>query len=351
MLPISSLLPIFIYPGLGIVSWAFVVFTLIVFSPVFVYRYLLLKYFRVLFGRHFVSKPLTATSQCFASELTAPVRSSRCSIVVKLYLPGRVTSDQMRSSCLSGWVNSRDDNGQLKYPEFQQYISSWMGYTFWKNEENFSVDDHISLHTIPKQYEDKSDLILDNITETFANKKFARGKSPWEMCFLSNYVKSGESMTVLIFRFHHGMADGYSIMFAAVEGILGQSMTGMEIAKPKYKRGYDLWKRLVYSPWRFLYDTGYLLKYVASGNTTPWHCPDGRKQWTQLYGKSREIPVEKVKLIKEKTGVSFTSVLLACFSAAATKNFKMKGFGNVKRFPVGIPLPLPGHPGKLENHL
>ena len=44
------------------------------------------------------------------------------------------------------WLSVKCRNGKLKYPELQQYIGTFMGFLFWRKEQNFNVRNHVRLY-------------------------------------------------------------------------------------------------------------------------------------------------------------------------------------------------------------
>lgn len=170
-------------------------------------------------------------------------------------------------------------------------------------------------------------------------------------------------------RFHHGLADGFSILYAVVEQLFGMPLEKLSMptaseasmsSATSPKRGTnknDVMSTLKYVM-KVVYDVGDFSNLVLR-QQTPWHVPDEKKKWKQLYARSKLIPIEKLKQIKNKFGVSFTGVIFACIAAGVSKSLhgdgstgksKKSGRNVVANMPTMAVLPLPGHPKKLTNH-
>lgn len=364
-----------IYVLIGTIFVLIVFILSIILIPVLIYRYILTKWMAPIFQPN-IAKALPAMGQGLATELlpgqiNETKKHARGAIVLNVFIPGTLNLEQLIEAIQSGWLNVKPGETVLKYPEFQQYPILWKGYMFWKPDTEFSLFNHVHEHKISEDAtKEECETIFCNLVESLVNKQFPPKRSPWEIHLLQNYknpnitkstygsnLNEDQNITVVVFRFHHGMVDGFSVMNCVVDGLFGQKVFNVGVAQPRKKVKSvslsDSLKMCLYVPFRLLWDAGKLVALgVKFGNAdaTPWTCPDEKKKWQMIYSRSEFIPVDKIKFIKNNLKVGFSTVLLACVSAAATNSFQKKGRPECKNSPFFCPIPLPNHPDKLRNH-
>lgn len=356
----------FLQTALGFIVLQFVLIYFVIISPIIIYRYILTKWIAPYYILDYnLGSAVTPNVQALATEFHKNFAHvpSRCPIVVNVIVPGIVTKEEMAESLTKGWLQRKSEikgeEDKLQYPEFQQYIENWMGYMFFKNDTSFSLDNHLFAHTIRENAtEMECEKTLCNCVETLLNKTFPAKRSPWELHMFQGYKNSklGQgNMTLFVFRFHHAMVDGFSIMYAFIEGLAGGKLPDVKIATPNEVKssGMNKW---VYVPLRMIHDLGYFAtltwEQFRVGHQNPLNVPDEKKKWKQLYARSELISIQKIKRIKNELGVSFTTVLLSSLAAGVAQSFKKKGDQeNIPNsFPVATLIPLPNHPNKLRNH-
>jgi hypothetical protein len=90
-----------------------------------------------------------------------------------------------------------------------------MGFLFWKDVEEFRLEDHVYLYETNEE--------MTQLVKEFAGKSWRKGKALWEIAVVPNVrpwsppeqvpLGSGEDETFLfLFRFHHGLVDGFSVL-------------------------------------------------------------------------------------------------------------------------------------------
>lgn len=326
--------------------------------PVFIYRYVITKIVAPFFKPE-IGKAVTVNGNMIASEFLklrqGPGIPPRCSTVVNIICDGIVQYDELLKVINTRWIRASTENGQLRYPEFQQYIDYWMGYMFFKKDKNFFLEDHVYLHELDEQgTEEGAENFLRHLIEELVNKPFPLKKSPWEVHLINNYKNSeldcevGKPVSVFVIRIHHGLGDGFALMHMIVEVLFGNCLKNSHVPKirpPKVSAKKSITRALckvtdvILFPVKLLYDAGYLVS-VGFRKRTPWHIPDRKKSWRQIYGRSKLIPIEKIKVIKNRFGVTFTSVLVACMSGASAKMMarSMKKVPSELPYPIAIPI-------------
>lgn len=365
-----------VYTIIGSIAAIVAISFALVSTPVFLYRWIVVKILAPYFNPS-IGKAVTATGQFMAAEFIPETTypkvvnpPPRCAIVVSAYAPGLVDLDELTEVVTEGWLTVKHGDTELKYPEFKQYIEKWMGFMFWKPDPDFSLLNHVHAHKIPEAATaEECENILCTLTETLVWKRFTPKQSPWEIHLVQNYrntdmypenEEDGGAMTVLICRVHHSMVDGFSMMYAVIEGLMGQKLPNIglpqvALCKPSLK--LCLQKTLrngLFLPCRILRDIGYYAgaRYRYSRKqATPWTIPDDKKKWKHYYCRSELIPMKKIKYVKNQLGVGFTTVMLSCLAAGAAEGFKRKGATGKQKFPLFCILPFPGHPNKLRNHV
>lgn len=357
--PFSFVKHTFIEIGFLLFGLIFVILLLFVYIasiPVFLFRLIIRKL------AYIVRPDLTAFVQAqgniFATELFSS-KAPRCSLVVPLVIKGHVPEQEFYRR-ISQMINKTDpETGREVYPEYKQFVELWFGFAFWKNDSHFDIHNHIKFYNLDGRLVSTKEATL--LTETLLNKQFQIGKSPWELNVVYNYddpeLPAGPK-TVMIFRIHHSLADGYSILCSLVEGILQEPLQSQcKLPTPTFsKRGK--WAEILFRvtlPVRIMRDAGDY--FVKAARENPFNVPDGKKAWKQHYGRAELVPIQKIKDIKNKLGVTFTSVLLAAVSAslsAVTKEklLKLNRTNRIERAAFFIPLPVQGgHPNALTNHV
>lgn len=329
------------------------------------------------FGTNYAAEFLTCTA--------FPARTSTNSITPRHFVKGRIPENKVRQMIQDRWLEARNPNGKYKYPQFHQYIVSWLGCMFWKNDSHFDLDNHFKVH-----YCANSDLekYTEDLMCKLLNKPFERYRSPWEIhvvysctCSTGNVSETEEKesvckicgrteMTVFISRAHHCLGDGLSLIFTMLEGLFNCQLI-KSLAKQKSsvqrKRKLTLSNNrnknscnstialFAKEMFRFGYDMGFVVVFCLFrvNNQTSLHISPKKRLRTQVTGKSIKVPIEQIKQIKNYFGVSFSSVLLSCVSAATAKQIAQDKQSPYKRsMLIAMPVPLPGHPlNKLVNHL
>lgn len=371
--------------GVGIVIPGFVLYVLVT-VPFYIYRL-------------FVSKILRNTFLCpngiasivslgfginhaadFISCTALPSKPSRNTIASRHFVKGRIPEQEVRQMIMERWLESKSPNGEYKYPEGQQYIVSWMGYMFWKNDSRFDLNNHFETHYCTNS---KLDQYTEDLKEELLNKPYKSNRSPWEIhavyscnCeIIDSQVSDGKciicgqkEMTVFVFRGHHCLGDGFSLLFVALEGLFdcrlidsltkqksdGKNQSGLMLFNNHMKNSVlcnaAIGLRLLF---QICIDMGFVVYFVLFRICHPTSLRISNSLKHSTTAKSVQIPLQRIKQIKSHYGVSFSSVLLSCVSAALAKHIsKSKEKQDNGSMLIVFPVPLPNHPfRKLANHV
>ncbi|CAL8138910.1 unnamed protein product [Orchesella dallaii] len=332
--------------------------------PIFIYRFVIFLWVKCLYKNKF-GNLVSPYSAPMATELipSKEVYPPRLSICVQCVVDGKVTVEEVEESINRRWLQNNSS-----YPELKQYAVPFMGFMFWKHDPNFNLKNHLKSHIIPVT-SDKNQIDVEQenreFLEKLLNKPFNPERSPWEFYIVNNYrneqfkdSRVNEEMTLIVFRFHHCLGDGFSILRAIVEELLETPLSTLALPTPKMVFGLaSLKKRLKFvftALLRIPYDAGSFIG-LAFYPKTPLYTTDEKRKCELLYERNELMPIHRIKDIKKKLGVSFSGVLLAAISAAVAKSvhkLQSKKGGNSKDIegtPFGITLPIPTNSSKLRN--
>ncbi|CAL8130749.1 unnamed protein product [Orchesella dallaii] len=328
--------------------------------PFYILRYLLSKWAKY-YSNGAIIEPVSASGNMFAPELHPSKihRPPRCAVVTTITLKGCLTVEEVFKKVKTQWLGEYKGRPS-RYPELTYYADSWFGFMFWKKDFQFKLENHIHSFKIVGKTEPEIEEEVRSLTEQLLNKPFPPRRSPWEGFVIQIDSNNGHKLkTKIVLRLHHALADGYSITAALVEGLAGVPLSEVAVNTSKSgvpKKRESLVDNLIYYgvffPLRVCYDATSFFSWMHA-TKTPWHVVDEEKKWEQLYERSDVIPIENIKGIKNRFGVSFTGVLLSCVSAGISKhmNKKLKGNQKFNSISVATILPLSHHPDKLTNHL
>jgi len=149
---------------------------------------------------------------------------------------------------------------------------------------------------------------------------------------------------------------GYSVLYAVIEELLGTPLSSISLPTAKKVRETpSLINKLIFGaalPFKIFYDLSHFFA-LAFSQPTSWHVQDDRKHWKQFYAKSQPIPIQTIKTIKDRLGVSFTAVLFSAVSAGISRNLNANLQKNtfIKSISSCTAMPLRNHPKKMRNHM
>ncbi|OXA61560.1 O-acyltransferase WSD [Folsomia candida] len=100
----------------------------------------------------------------------------------------------------------------VKRPEYEkmtQIPSPFLGYLFWRADDNFKINQHIEEMEISGSKTNRVDEIKNKLLES----GYPMGTSPWRIYLLRN---TGSGCDTIFFKFHHSLTDGYSLLHLLV---------------------------------------------------------------------------------------------------------------------------------------
>jgi len=333
-------------------------------SPIYIFRFLASNLLIRCYPK--VDKILTTRSSNFGSD--AIYTRPKCSLIVCLTLEGTLYLDRFREVYQTRVIDPKLPNGQFKKPEWQQYVTKLFGFLFWKWENHFDIRNHIGMYEGKYQNEFLSGAKLLNadtlleVTNELVYIPFQPKMSPWKVYLMHNYravnpvtgeaTGTGPVCTVVIFRVHHCLADGFSLLKALVNDLAQrQEGTGADTIVARTRPTSPI--RQIATALNFVLSAPYdLLSAAISGmDFNSWHIPEKDLKFNWNLAVSLDIPVDLIKEVKNLHKVTLTTLILECFAAAARKFMTEAGFTVPDTIHCMMPLPAPNHPDKLRNHM
>ena len=277
-------------------------------------------------------------------------------ILTHFICSGNVAVDRIRDIFHQRILSLKDRNGDHVYRKLRQTWTPFLGYYFWKTDEGFKLGNHIREYdytepglALPDRKCTEEDLV--RVTSSLLRQPYAKGRSPWEILIIRNYVDKenpGSPASVISFRVHHAMSDGYSIVNMTNRFANYGNECLLKYAPPKL----PWWKHLVY----FLtvackLPLDFLNHYNNSiDGPNAWHLLDTELSRDYHIFCSANVPVEKTKEIKRKHGVGYNAVLFSLVASGVRGLMLEAGQEIPERITVIVPVPLPDHPDGMDFH-
>ncbi|CAG7722654.1 unnamed protein product [Allacma fusca] len=320
--------------GRGIVRTYFVVFIYLalyiilapiliigVFSPLYIFRGILSQLRKIF--RKDLHKLINTRSSVLARENWS--EDPKWNLVVWLTQEGQMDLEKFRRYFYNEYVMRKDSNGKLLYPEYQQHYCKWFGFLFWRWEDAFNVQEHIRPYDgIHKKLDpvDKPGLI--KIIKELTWKAWDPQKSPWEFLQVAKYQDEGRGdqgeKSLLIFRIHHGLGDGYYILKLVTQDIGGISLD-RALGKPQFERrnwfgnalsSFLFWLRAPYQMMEMM---------VSAQDTNEWHLPRDEMRKPMNAALTEPIDLGLLKNIKNNFHVSFSAVIYAAITGGIRRAY------------------------------
>ena len=195
---------------------------------------------------------------------------------------------------------------------------------------------------------------LKRVTGDLISKPFAQGRSPWEIMIIPKYRASnndtGKDQMVIVFRIHHAMADGYSILKMMLKLF---NMEGSKVPRPNFPT-LSTWQKIVRAlvlPLRLPFDIASQFIVDSVDGTNCWHLLDTKltRQYHSFF--SDQVPVDRIKEIKNKYGIGYNAAVYAVAAGGIRRLMQEAGQKLPSSLSCFVPFPLPKHPGGLVVHV
>ncbi|CAG7729831.1 unnamed protein product [Allacma fusca] len=261
---------------------------------------------------------------------------------------------QIHVKCLEDLIEKvikyQNNKNILHFPEMQQYVISFGGYTFWKWDKNFQVKNHYRfLNPEPSSLE-WTELDLRKALSQLSSSPFKKDQSPWEAIVIRNYRLGPNSIgSVIILRCHHVLGDGYSFLKMFLEQVCQGEHKPVIVPQLVHKE--PSLGMILSFPLRCIYD---LTQFTSNlpYDRNAWKIPFGqlKREYYTLW--SPDLNVGDIKGIKNSLNVSFQAVIISAIGAGLQKLFPSGGKPIPGEITAFVPLPLPNRPEKrgFEYH-
>ena len=270
-----------------------------------------------------------------------------------MVLDGNITVDAFRLLFQQRILNHCDKSGNLEYARLRQTWTEYLGFIFWKWDKNFSLIHHIRVYDYKEPHLALPELCteedLKRVTGDLISKPFVEGTSPWEMLLVPKYRESGndrgKDQTVLIFRIHHTMADGYSILEIILKLFNSEDS---KVLKANFPR-LSAWTKIK-STFLLPFDIASQVILDSIDGKNCWHLPNTKLTHQYHTFFSDPVPMDIIKEIKNKYGVGYNAAVYAIAAGGMWRLMQEAGQKLPQSLSCFVPVPLPNHPGGLAVH-
>jgi len=318
--------------------------TVVLFSPIYIFRFILS--YVIKFLRPDLHSLVATRSTVLATD--SPYDKPNWNLCVWLVLDGKLNIDVLRENFYSNIVLKKWPNGNLVNPQYQQYITRWMGFLFWKWEKKFDMFHHIRPYFTEQNQDSRvNSMQLKQIIKELTWAPFEAKKSPWEFLFIPHYIssernfcpKKSKAESVLILRVHHGICDGFTILRLLMEEVNNISL--VNVAKPSRPK-LSMVQQAVNAFFFWIRGPYMFMKMMAEINdNNAWHLPKEQLTRPKNTDFTPRISLEYIKGIKRANEVSFSAVLIAAITGAIRRMMIRKNVRIPPEITVAFPLPIP----------
>ena len=236
-------------------------------------------------------------------------------------------------------ISMKNDKGQPMYPRFVKCIHPGVFQYFLKPPDNFDINEHVYCYEgmIPKSHDEMEVLI-----STLSSQEITFDSPPWQFIIIPKTYDGNEA--ILLFRMHHGMADGVSLTRFFLEHFPDKPLTDNSLVKFSTVDRKWLYLNALLTGSRKFFE-----KLFCTPDSSIIHGP--ALKGVKKMSWSQPISLGVVKKIKNYTGTTVNDVLMACISMSFHDYFKAHGISNPPDIKVLVPVDIrrKGQSLKLEN--
>lgn len=293
-------------------------------------------------------------------------KKCQCVLHVMLTYRGDPDLDKIRKVFDCNVMNSKHCDGNFVYEKLTHYYTFWMGYAFWRKEEDFRLEEHVRFYEGIENNNDRS-ITEDEVIKLMGpitTKPFPDKMSPWEVLIFPRFIPSKPQIHrckdtirvegseqdhkfALLFRVHHGISDGYSIMKLLMKNLSNEPLDRIPQSKdrklPVYRSLMMYFGIILLSPYY------HLKQFVIDVDRNEWHVREGKltREWYAI--RSERMDLRTLKDVSKRLNVSTTALLLAGFGGGIRRYLGKRKMPKVMR--ALAPMPWKGHPlNGLVNH-
>ncbi|MEL7060175.1 MAG: WS/DGAT domain-containing protein [Acidobacteriota bacterium] len=201
--------------------------------------------------------------------------------------------------------------GGQRYPRFRKKIVNVGGKPHWLDDDGFDLARHI----FPLDLELRTKEQLQNYIGRIAGDPLPDDRSPWQLQFVEEY---GEESSAIVCRMHHVLGDGVALM-PVIFSLMDRESTTEQVAT-RGTRG-SMWKVIGKAALAGL--PLLVSQAVRPADRSIFHGEplSGTKRvaWTPA------IPLDRIKDLKNRQGVTVNDVLLTLVSGAFARLARRRG--------------------------
>jgi hypothetical protein len=243
-------------------------------------------------------------------------------------------------NCLLRCIALRNKDGQPCFPRFSKCIHPGIFQYFLKEADDFDISQHVYAYEgpVPKSHEE-----MEALMSTLSAKNITFDKPPWQFIIIPKMYEGDEA--VVLFRVHHGMADGVSLTRFLLEQFPDEPLTNNQVVKFSSVDRKWMYLNALLSGARIIIE-----KLITRRDDSIIHGPQpgGVKKMSW----SKPISLQTVKKIKNCTGTTVNDVLMACVSMSFHDYFKAHGVSDPPDVTASVPVDTRprNQPLKVENN-
>lgn len=260
------------------------------------------------------------------------------SIIATLSLTGQLNLEHFKKLFSDNVIHARLPTltPKPRYPELRQFLTSFLGFRIWKNNLDFSIDDHICEKHLNL---DAPDLSL--LHQELMNRPYPKMQSPWSIIL----VHTSSSTTICV-RIHHVLTDGKSMLKLLTECLAGKPLKSAQpsLNPPSFMQNLQF---CLSFPLNYAINMMQLFYKLCLSHDHPW--TNNKFQSDKYSGSfvtfSQALSLPLIKHVAKKQGVTTSSVIMALITGAIRK---CNGLSS-RSVQVSYPLPKRHHPYQLTN--
>ncbi|KAI0235870.1 hypothetical protein LSAT2_013586 [Lamellibrachia satsuma] len=240
--------------------------------------------------------------------------TNRAIINIMLIHRGRPKIDDLRDIFYNRLVDTRDEKGVKLYPKLTQYATKVIRRYVWMEETKFNINDHVFIHKTPLPTDKtEREALIGEIVSTGLPEE----KSAWQAVILvgENEPASGVSDFFILFRIHHSVGDGISLIRTLMYSLVDKS-------PPRVRSNRFCAKGVAIRIIKALVQGPLVLaeRFAWRGDHSTLH--GQQLSGTKLLAWSEPIDLGLIKKIKNVTGATVNDVLISCLSSAFGDYFR-----------------------------
>ncbi|CAL2247480.1 unnamed protein product [Prunus armeniaca] len=197
-------------------------------------------------------------------------------------------------------------------PRFSSIMVENNGKKEWKRVE-VKLEDHLHIPTFPSNLSPKSyDKYIDDYLSKLSTERFPQGKPLWEVHII-NYPTSNAAGNI-IFKFHHALGDGYSLMGALISSLQRADDPSLPLNFPSRQRSESKRENFVTKTFSAVCNTisdfwSASLKIMKEDDLTPIKSGNDAIEFRPSTVSTMTFSLDQIKSIKNKLGMTVNDVL------------------------------------------